>query len=1063
VDPPCAGDLIRLTEQKFDEVELAIAALQAGLDVEARLDHWPLAEDRSVVRGRLLLRLGEQRLERHRKRIERVFSFGLTTAQDHAINIELAVTALAEACGALANEAPVLWAQAQHLLAKAYSLAIRGRRLRIEDMITACERALTVRTRQTFPVDWAKTQSLLAVAYRSRGIGNRPKAKNIERSIALSDAALSVLSREAFPEEWAQAQANLGFAYQLSIVSGDLGENIERSIAFLEAALTVYTRQAFPLEWAETQAQLALGYAARLRGEYADNTERAIALLEETQAVLTRETFPIEWAKSRTSLASAYFSRSRGDRRENIERAIALLDAALTVNTRLAMPRDWASTQVALAQLCMDRVREPNVDIYHTRADADENRIRRERRDNVERAIAHAEAALTVLTREDAPIEWANAHVALASAYRRRRRVTEAVNDNEPLSDFFAWHMENQKHAIAHYEAALMVHTAEAVPILHLRTASQLGEVLVETASKLGKAPDWSRAADVLAEARRTFTLVFGEGPSEAEACVLIEFAGGLFANAAYAASELGRHEEAFELACQGRGRLLDVALRRQRLALSPEQRRRLEALRSEIRGQTHSLDVLSGAVRIGALDRISLLRRELSGLIAASEQASSQVAALALAGPLVANGGAIILPIATEVGGKLFIVTAGSEETTLPRLTVRTVRPFTTRQLRSFMHGGERSLGWLDLFAPKLTRQRKMLVSELSDELWRLFTPSGMQSVIAALLGETEEFSLQELLEELGLKRGSRLMVLPTGGLGWLPLGLMKDRSSARRLIDDYEIVYGPSLEALSRAREVAEQPVTPSLTGVISPTGDLVYTPIEGKLVAGEFRGAMCVMLDEHTATPAAALAALKGKSYWHFSTHGSFDLVDARRSGLMMKDGANLSVGTLLETQDLGRPRLVTLSACESGLHEIHEAPDEFIGLPGAFIAMGAAAVLGTLWPVSDLPAALLIGRFYELHRRRALPPATALRQAQLWLRDARRSELAAFVAEAGKDGRLDAEEARKMKAALEGADDSAEVVRFPRGATGEPAHDSPDSGSERPYAHPVYWGGFILHGL
>ena len=43
----------------------------------------------------------------------------------------------------------------------------------------------------------------------------------------------------------------------------------------------------------------------------------------------------------------------------------------------------------------------------------------------------------------------------------------------------------------------------------------------------------------------------------------------------------------------------------------------------------------------------------------------------------------------------------------------------------------------------------------------------------------------------------------------------------------------------------------------------------------------------------------------------------------------------------------------------------SPDEFIGLPATFISLGAAGVLGTLWPVSDAATALLIGKFYELH--------------------------------------------------------------------------------------------------
>ena len=51
--------------------------------------------------------------------------------------------------------------------------------------------------------------------------------------------------------------------------------------------------------------------------------------------------------------------------------------------------------------------------------------------------------------------------------------------------------------------------------------------------------------------------------------------------------------------------------------------------------------------------------------------------------------------------------------------------------------------------------------------------------------------------------------------------------------------------------------------------------------------------------------------------------------------MHDAAPLSVGRLLEADGLGRPRLVVLSACETGLYDITSSPDEFIGLPATFI--------------------------------------------------------------------------------------------------------------------------------
>jgi CHAT domain-containing protein len=206
----------------------------------------------------------------------------------------------------------------------------------------------------------------------------------------------------------------------------------------------------------------------------------------------------------------------------------------------------------------------------------------------------------------------------------------------------------------------------------------------------------------------------------------------------------------------------------------------------------------------------------------------------------------------------------------------------------------------------------------------------------------------------------------------------------------------------------------VAPSLAAIVNPTRDLAFAPIEGMLVAAEFGSASTVILDQETATPEAALTALKGRSYWHFATHGRFDFEAARHSALAMKEGTRLTVGTLLETEDLGRPRLVVLSACESGLHDIDRMPEEFVGLPGAFMTVGATAVLGTLWPVDDLASTLLTARFYELHLRHGLPPAAALRQAQLWLRDATRVDLADYVHTVA--GRLDASQTRLLEHAL-----------------------------------------------
>jgi CHAT domain-containing protein len=237
------------------------------------------------------------------------------------------------------------------------------------------------------------------------------------------------------------------------------------------------------------------------------------------------------------------------------------------------------------------------------------------------------------------------------------------------------------------------------------------------------------------------------------------------------------------------------------------------------------------------------------------------------------------------------------------------------------------------------------------------------------------------------------------------------------------------PSLEALTTAARQTATPSPRSLAMVINPTGDLPFTETEGALVAGHFPASARVSLDKAAPTPEAVLQALKGRSYWHFSSHGTFCWSDPRQSGLIMASatdvatcgfvvrGAPLTVGRLLEGEAaLGRPRLVVLSACETGIYDIDRNPDEFVGLPATFMQMGAAGVVSTLWQVDDMATALLISKFYDLHLRLGRRPAAALKLAQAWLRGATGADLIAFAMGAMGRARLEPSRLAEIEGAL-----------------------------------------------
>jgi CHAT domain-containing protein len=333
------------------------------------------------------------------------------------------------------------------------------------------------------------------------------------------------------------------------------------------------------------------------------------------------------------------------------------------------------------------------------------------------------------------------------------------------------------------------------------------------------------------------------------------------------------------------------------------------------------------------------------------------------------------------------------------------------------------------------------MAIEEIGPKLWSLFAGT-----------------LDAELKAAGVKDGARLIVLPQGALGLLPLDLARDPERGRSFAETYEITNIPSLEAYLAGARTAAKASAPSLAEAVNPTGDLPSAEVEGAIVASHFKGRPLIKLDHASATPDVVLAGLKGKSYWHFASHGQFDWKDARETGLVMKDREVLTVGALLDARGgLGAPRLAVLSACETGLYDAAKNPDEFVGLPTAFLELGAAGVIGSLWQVDDRATALLMARFYDFHIDEGLPPPAALKQAKAWLRNATNRELTAYAQTAMKKAHAQEAHMPDLAASL------ARRGRVISAANGDAAQAPEVDPNEKQFAHPYYWSGFVYTGV
>ena len=124
------------------------------------------------------------------------------------------------------------------------------------------------------------------------------------------------------------------------------------------------------------------------------------------------------------------------------------------------------------------------------------------------------------------------------------------------------------------------------------------------------------------------------------------------------------------------------------------------------------------------------------------------------------------------------------------------------------------------------------------------------------------------------------------------------------------------------------------------------------------------------------------LKANSVFFFC-HGKFEFNYPLESGLQLAD-ESLNLADIINHLKLENCRLVTLSACETGLIDTINSSDEYIGLPSGFFVAGSNNVVSSLWTVSATATALLMVKFYEelKHQKNIV---LALKTAQIWLRD------------------------------------------------------------------------------
>ncbi|MCJ1685346.1 CHAT domain-containing protein [Rathayibacter sp. VKM Ac-2928] len=163
------------------------------------------------------------------------------------------------------------------------------------------------------------------------------------------------------------------------------------------------------------------------------------------------------------------------------------------------------------------------------------------------------------------------------------------------------------------------------------------------------------------------------------------------------------------------------------------------------------------------------------------------------------------------------------------------------------------------------------------------------------------------------------------------------------------------------------------------IDPDGDLPLAAHEGAAFTSAYPDTRTF---PGATTRTTALASIADAHTIHLACHARFDSSDPTRSHLSLGQGQELTFADLIATAEAQHLDLVVASACQSGASGGWN-PDEMTAIAHGFLHVGARAVVTTLWDVNDLPAALVMCKFYSSDSVRS-DPATALSEAQDWLR-------------------------------------------------------------------------------
>ena len=288
----------------------------------------------------------------------------------------------------------------------------------------------------------------------------------------------------------------------------------------------------------------------------------------------------------------------------------------------------------------------------------------------------------------------------------------------------------------------------------------------------------------------------------------------------------------------------------------------------------------------------------------------------------------------------------------------------------------------WVDTLEPGAERDlsaRIRMCANVSHIVERLIAPL-MHELLTAQLDLPEEYT--------GWRWGLATLVV-SGSLshiachGWRPYLYDEDSEQIHAAMP---LKYAPSARQLLAAKERSRTPrSTMRLLSLADPLTPAKLPALPCSLLEQELLGEMSddkLLLRGSGATRAALLDNLADADVVHLACHGRVGH-GLEGSRLELADGS-MGFKELWGGGSLSHVSLAVLSACSSGRQD-RRVPEETMDVGSLLLALGAPAIVASLWPVDDLAAALFIDQMFRLWWQGQLSAAAAVCASGHWLKE------------------------------------------------------------------------------